>query len=194
MLYPDVPHWAIARLKLANDATHLQQQTRRSTMTNAAPQPSTLSTEDFSLAFREIDLTQYHEAGHAVAFYMLGFLPKRITGALAAHDRRSTSFFRTRPGQLTTPLARERAQDYAVTVIAGIAAESKFAGVPIAELRQVPGREDYLTVHSILDQLMLCHGCEFGPEVRAARLLLFGGTGSRDNEPAPRLVRRGIRG
>ncbi|MCU1253413.1 MAG: hypothetical protein JWQ49_6442 [Edaphobacter sp.] len=142
-------------------------------MTNAAPQPSTLSTEDFSLAFHEIDLTQYHEAGPAVAFYMLGFPPKRITDALAAHDRRSTSFFRTRPGQLTTPLARERAQDYAVTVIAGIAAESKFAGVPIAELRQVPGREDYLTVHSILDQLMLCHGCEFGSEIRAARLLLL---------------------
>jgi hypothetical protein len=142
-------------------------------MTNAAPQPSTLSTEDLRLAFREIDLTQYHEAGHAVAFYMLGFPPKRITGALAEHDRRSTSFFRTRPGLLTTPLARERAQDYAVTVIAGIAAESKFARAPIAELRQVSGREDYLTVHSILDRLMLCHGPEFGPEVRAARLHLL---------------------
>jgi hypothetical protein len=100
----------------------------------------------------EVDLTQYHEAGHVVAYYIYGFRPKRITGPLAEHDRRSTAFFRTRGGFLDTPLARERVQDYAVSCIAGIAAESKVSAVPLAALRQTSGLGDYKTVHAILNR------------------------------------------
>src|ERR1700722_7351580 len=32
-----------------------------------------VSREELSLLFEELDLTQYHEAGHAVAFYLYGF-------------------------------------------------------------------------------------------------------------------------
>jgi hypothetical protein len=121
----------------------------------------------------EVDLTQYHEAGHAVAYHFLGFHPKRITGPLTEHDRRSTAFFRTRGGFLETPLARERVQDYAVSCIAGIAAESKVSAVPLADLRQTSGRGDYKTVHAILNRLMIGRGLEFCPEVRAAYLNLW---------------------
>jgi hypothetical protein len=129
--------------------------------------------EALSLAFREIDLTQYHEAGHAVAFHLLDFKPRRITYALAEHDRRSCAFFRTRGGFLETPLARERVQNYAVCCIAGIAAETRFGGVPITELRQTSGLGDYETVHAVLDRLMLCRGVELCPEVRAAHMHLW---------------------
>jgi hypothetical protein len=121
----------------------------------------------------EVDLTQYYEAGHAVAYYIHGFHPKRITGPLAEHDRRSTAFLRTRGGWLETSLARERVQDYAVSCIAGIAAESKFSGVPLADLRQTSGLGDYKTVHAILNRLMIGRGFEFCPEVRAAYINLW---------------------
>jgi len=132
-----------------------------------------LTVEELSLVFREINLTQYHEAGHAVAYYFHGFQPKRITGPLAEHDRRSTAFFRARGGFLETPLARERVQDYAVSYIAGIAAESKFGGVPLADLRQTSGLGDYRTAHAISARLMIGGKFEFCPEVRTAYLNLW---------------------
>ena len=104
---------------------------------------NTLSLEDLNQGLFEFDLINYHEAGHVVAFYLLGFPPVLIDGALSKHDARSTAFLRTRNGMSQTPLARERVQDYAVASIAGIAAESKFSGVPIADLRQTAGKGDY---------------------------------------------------
>ena len=127
-----------------------------------------LTSEEWSLAFREIDLTQFHEAGHAVGFSLYRFPPKRITGALTEHDRRSTAFFRSRSGLLLTPDARERAQNYAVACIAGIAAESKFGGIPLADLRETSGKGDYEAVDAIVDRLMIHRGFEVCPAVRSA--------------------------
>ncbi|WP_433971943.1 hypothetical protein [Tunturiibacter lichenicola] len=129
--------------------------------------------EGFADFLRESELTRYHEAGHAVAYYIYRFKPKRITGPLAEHDRRTTAFFSSRPGLLMTPVARERAQDYAVTVIAGIAAESKIADVPMAELRRTSGLDDYEIVYRVIDQLMYNQGFENKPDVFAARLNLL---------------------
>jgi hypothetical protein len=70
-------------------------------------------TEGLRLAMMELDLTHYHEAGHAVAYYLLGFPPKSIKGALSKHDRRSTAFVRTRNGLLQTPLAQRASPSHA---------------------------------------------------------------------------------
>jgi hypothetical protein len=132
-----------------------------------------LTREEWSLVFHELDLTQYHEAGHAIAFYLFNFHPIRIAGATIVHDRRSTAFFRTRGGLLQSPLARQRAQNYAVCCIAGIAAESKFAGVPLADLRRLSGKEDYEAVHAIGHRLAICGGIESSPETTAAHISLW---------------------
>jgi hypothetical protein len=60
-----------------------------------------------------------------------------------------------------------------VSCVAGIAAESKFSGVPLADLRQTSGLGDYKTVHAILNRLMIGRGFEFCPEVRAAYINLW---------------------
>jgi hypothetical protein len=132
-----------------------------------------LTCEEWSLAFREIDLTQYHEAGHAIAFYLYNFHPIRIAGATIEHDRRSTAFFRTQGGLLESPLARQRAQNYTVCCIAGIAAESKFSGEALADLRRLSGKDDYEAVHAIGHRLAICAGIESCPEVTAAHISLW---------------------
>ena len=126
-----------------------------------------------SFIFRELDLTQYHEAGHAIAFYLYSFRPIRIAGATTEHDRRSTAFFRTRGALLESPLARQRAQNYAVCCIAGIAAESKFSGVSLADLRRLSGKDDYEVVHAIGHRLAICGGIGWCPEVKAAHVDLW---------------------
>jgi hypothetical protein len=136
-------------------------------MTDADDAPI-LTTEMFKQWLVEDELTRYHEAGHAVADYVYGFRPKRIIGALAEHDRRSTSFVRTRGGWLDTPLARQRLQDYAVSCIAGIAAESRISGTNLADLRKTSGLGDYKKVHAIVERLMLRGGYKLRPEVSDA--------------------------
>ncbi len=125
------------------------------------------------VAFEGIRLTQYHESGHAVADYFCGFRPKRISGALSEHDRRTTSFFRTRSGLLVTPSAREKAQLFAVTCIAGIAAESKVSGVPLEVLRRSSGIDDYEKVQKVADSLANHRAIEDCEEVTEAYIRLW---------------------
>lgn len=65
-------------------------------------------TENLRLVMIELEITYYQETGHVVAYYLLGFPPKSIEGALYRPGRRSTGFLRTRTGRLQTPLASER--------------------------------------------------------------------------------------
>lgn len=121
--------------------------------------------EELFAASNQLSLIHYHEAGHIAADYLLGFKPKSIKQNLSEHDRRTTSFFRTNMGLLTTPRARERAQDFAVTCIAGIVAESKYAEVPISELKHTAGFEDYKKVRAIAGRLMLHRPLERSEEL-----------------------------
>jgi hypothetical protein len=132
------------------------------------------SNEQLVSEIQQVYLTQHHEAGHAVVDYLYGVLPLRIRGAHFQQDRRSTAFLKRRSGLLTTPFAREKAQRCAVSCIAGIAAESKFGGVPLADMRDTYGAGDYAIATSIANRLMLHDGyiaeC---PEVCSAYLRLW---------------------
>jgi hypothetical protein len=131
------------------------------------------SLEELKFALQETELTQYHEAGHAVASYIYGFRPKLISGPLYKDDRRSTSSLKKRSGLLATPSAREKAQRFAVSNIAGIAAESRVSGVPLAELRQTSGLGDYVLVRAIADRIMLHTPFEYCSEVSASYIQLW---------------------
>lgn len=126
--------------------------------------------DDLSQGLLELDWTHYHEAGHAVSFDLYGFRPRRIHFALTEHDRRTTSFFRTNGGLLKTPHARQRAEDYAVCAIAGIAAEAKARGIPLAELRYTSGKDDYGAVHAITQRLLLQSRFEMSCELARDRI------------------------
>jgi hypothetical protein len=132
-----------------------------------------LNNEPFAAALKELCLIHYHEAGHVVADTLLGFKPKSIKLNLAEHDRRTTAFFRTNGRRLTTPHARERVQDYAVSCIAGIVAESKFSGVPLIVLKETAGVEDYQKVGVIADRLILHRASELTDGVRDAYIALW---------------------
>jgi hypothetical protein len=74
---------------------------------------------------------------------------------------------------LETPLARQRAEKYALCCIAGIAAESKFAGVPLTDLRQSSGKDDYDGGHRIWHRLAIAGGLEWSLEVKDAHISLW---------------------
>ena len=74
---------------------------------------------------------------------------------------------------LQTFLARERAQDYAVATIAGIAAECEFSGTPIADLRQTSGKDDYIAVDSIVRRLMVRRGFEQSQQIYDSYVILW---------------------
>jgi hypothetical protein len=121
-------------------------------------------------AFQEIDATYYHEAGHTMVGYLLGFRPLRIDGAYSVHDRRTSSFFRYQPGILNTAKARERAADYAVSLVAGVVAESEYTGVPLDNLRSSAGADDYKKVDLIMTSILLPNAYQDSPEVRQSLL------------------------
>jgi hypothetical protein len=126
--------------------------------------------------FDEAKFTRYHEAGHAVADYVLGFKPRLIDDALEQHDRRTTAFLRVNHGLLSTPRTRQRAADYAVALIAGPAAQAKVSGRNLCDLRLESDRVDegdYRKVYLLLDRLALCGPYEFNASVRDAHLHLF---------------------
>jgi hypothetical protein len=111
---------------------------------------------------RQRKYTQYHEAGHAVAQYLLGFHPVRIQEASTKHDGRSSSFLRTSRGLFQTPRTRERAADFAVVCIAGPAAQAKVSDRKLCDLRsesELDGEDghagDYKNVYAILAQLVI---------------------------------------
>ena len=132
-----------------------------------------MTTEEMLFAFQENESTQYHEAAHAVVDYIYGFHPKRITYSFYEGDRRYTSFLRSQNGVLKTPKAREKAQRFAVSCIAGIAAESKVSGVPIVDLRSTSGLDDYKKVQFVLERLMLHTVYEICPAVNDAYIQLW---------------------
>jgi hypothetical protein len=127
----------------------------------------------FAEALQELSLIHYHEAGHITADVLLGFKPKSIKLNLAEHDRRTTAFFRTKGGSLSTPRSRERAEDFAVSCIAGIVAESKFSGVPVEKLKLTAGKDDYDRVRSIANRLMITRAMELTDGVRDAHIALW---------------------
>jgi hypothetical protein len=117
--------------------------------------------------------THYHEAGHSVFDYILGFRPKWIRGAVAMHDRRGTAFLRARNGLLCSSHAHERAQDFAVTIIAGITAEAKYANISISELRETAGKDDYEKVRALAERLVLLKGFERPDDLISAYIELW---------------------
>jgi hypothetical protein len=133
--------------------------------------------EFWEKVFDEAKFTRYHEAGHAVADYVLGFKPRLIDDALEQHDRRTTAFLRVNHGLLSTPRTRQRAADYAVACIPGPAAQAKISGRDLCDLRSesdgVDGDGDYRKVYLLLDRLALCSPYEFNASVRDAQLHLF---------------------
>lgn len=116
---------------------------------------------------------RYHEAGHALAFYALGFRPRIISGSYAGHDGRTTSFARVLGKGPETDHARTRAEDYAVCLVAGAVAESKYCGRPLAELRLTVGSADYENVYSISEDLMIYRNLEDCAAVRGAQVHLW---------------------
>jgi hypothetical protein len=136
--------------------------------------------EFWEKVFDEAKFTRYHEAGHAVADYVLGFKPLRIDDALEQHDRRTSAFLRVNHGLLSTPRTRQRAADYAVACIAGPAAQAKVSGRNLCDLRsESDGVDedgftgDYEKVYLLLDRLALFSPYEFNDSVRDAHLHLF---------------------
>jgi hypothetical protein len=113
----------------------------------------TLAFEDWVSGMNESQLICFHESGHAVAFYVLKFQPRKVTFNFAEHDRRTTRFLH-RP--ILTPADQLRALDYAVTLIAGSVAEAKYRGVPLADLRNTFGKEDYQCVYNIIRRVQCC--------------------------------------
>jgi hypothetical protein len=133
--------------------------------------------EFWEKVFDEAKFTRYHEAGHAVADYVLGFKPRLIDDALEQHDRRTTAFLRRNHGLLSTPRTRQRAADYAVACIAGPAAQAKVSRRDLCDLRSesdgVDEDGDYRKVYLLLDRLALCSPYQFDASVRDAQLYLF---------------------
>ena len=121
----------------------------------------------------ELHAIYYHEAGHAVMDYLFRFRPQRIDGALSVHDRRASSFFRSRRALLATPKARERANDYAVSLVGGVVAESIAFGGSVEELRKTAGTDDYDRVEKILDRLMVMNIWIDSPETRELTVCLW---------------------
>ncbi len=144
-----------------------------STVADSASPLNSLPIDDIAdISLREIDRVRHHEAGHAVADYLYRFQPLRIIGPISWSGCRAEAFFKTPKGSSSSPSVRHRAQDYAVCVLAGIAAESKFRGIPFAKVRRTTGAEDYRTVNLLLDLLMY-GALESSPKIRARHLRLL---------------------
>jgi hypothetical protein len=99
--------------------------------------------------------TSVHEAGHAVAGELLGFHSRYIEGAFWLHDRRTSRLLRNWPH---SPKAFKQNVGYAVTCIAGIAAEAidEHGGKITDELRAGPGEIDYKAVAAIAQRISVC--------------------------------------
>lgn len=130
----------------------------------AQPVPTIAAT-----SLREMDVIRYHEAGQAVAFHLYRFQPLRIIGPITSPGSRAAAFFPTPSGSSSSHSARHRAEDYAVCIIAGIAAQSKFAGMPFANLQQTSGQVDYQTINQLMDLFMQL-ALESSPKMRALHL------------------------
>lgn len=139
--------------------------------------------DTISHVLQEQESTRYHEAGHAVADYIHGFRPMRVTVTpgddeaiigLAEHDRRTTRFLHQ--GYVIKPQHRAKAEAFAVGVCAGIAAESRSSGVAIDELRHTSGMGDYETLTALANRLAYSSGDYFSviaarqPEAIAAKV------------------------
>ena len=139
-----------------------------------ASSESTAAPRNEGDAFLQQDeLIYHHEAGHAVAKHLYDFRPKWIRGATTDWDRRSTSLFRNKNRLLETPRSRERAEDFVVTCIAGIAAESRISKVPLSALRGASGQSDYEKVYAIADYLTALRGFEYYPAVQGPLILYW---------------------
>lgn len=91
----------------------------------------------------------YHEAGHAVALHWFGFRPTGIIMKATYFDARTIRFMTGKKPSLRTCGVRDRATDYAVCVIAGIAAESRIIRKPLKSLRGTSGLGDYQRLRMI---------------------------------------------
>jgi hypothetical protein len=128
----------------------------------------------FMAQLKEVDATNYHEAGHAVIDELHGFRPLAIKGPLCVHDRRTSAFLGSRYSwSFLSPIRRERASNYAIGLVAGIAAESKGVGVPFDSLRETSGRGDYEILECLLDRLALGEFRTDSLEARQSQLRLW---------------------
>ena len=129
----------------------------------------------------EFEATAYHEAGHAILGQLYGFTPSMVSIepegdslGRACTNRRTTSCFRIRNGILHSPLTREKAGKYAVSVVAGIIAEAKFTGGSWKKLRKTSGKRDYETVNRIAEKVLFAgNGFAISDDVRKAYIMLW---------------------